>query len=555
MLDAETRAYEVRALSRILVLGGYGGFGARLTRRLLARGHTVLVAGRNLDKAEAFCVGLERAEPVVADRNGDLALVLAKTAPDLVIDAAGPFQGSDYRVPLCCVRAKIPYLDLADARGFVTGIADLNGQASEASIAVVAGASSVPALSGAVARQLATGLDRVFSVETAISASKRATQGASVVAAILSYLGKPIRLWRGRRWSRGYGWQELVRETFALSDGAKLTGRWLALADVPDLDLLPEILPGRPAVIFRAGTESALQTVGLWLLGWPVQWFGVAGLERAAPVLVGLQRLTQRFSTDRSGMSVRLKGETNGALVERQWTLIAFDGDGPEIPTLAAVILAEGILANKVAPGAQPAHRMLSLDAFEPLFATLSLRHEIVERRLPPPLYARVMGERYHALPWMVRAMHAVCGDLGASGEATVTGGQNALARTIGAVMRFPKAGVYPLHVAFAERDGIERWTRRFDDQAFSSELSERDGHLVERFGPLRFTFDLPSDQHGLEMHLRRWSFLRIPLPLALAPQGIAREWEEQGRFRFDVPITLPLVGRIVHYAGWLDRK
>jgi Domain of unknown function (DUF4166) len=56
-------------------------------------------------------------------------------------------------------------------------------------------------------------------------------------------------------------------------------------------------------------------------------------------------------------------------------------------------------------------------------------------------------------------------------------------------------------------------------------------------------------------MHLRRWSFLGIPLPLALAPQGIAREWEEQGRFRFDVPIALPLVGRIVHYTGWLDGK
>ena len=36
---------------------------------------------------------------VAADRMGDLAPVLAACRPDLVIDAAGPFQASDYRVP------------------------------------------------------------------------------------------------------------------------------------------------------------------------------------------------------------------------------------------------------------------------------------------------------------------------------------------------------------------------------------------------------------------------------------------------------------------------
>jgi hypothetical protein len=555
VLDAETRAYEVRALSRILVLGGYGGFGARLTRRLLAHGHCVLVAGRSLEKARAFCSGLERAEPVAADRNGDLAPVLERTRPDLFIDAAGPFQGSDYRVPLACVRAKIPYLDLADARAFVTGIGALNVEASDAGIAIVTGASSVPALSGAAARELATGLDKVLCVEMAISASKRATVGASVVAAILSYLGKPIRLWRGRRWDQGFGWQELARETFALSDGAQLTGRWLALTDVPDLDLLPESLPGRPAVIFRAGTESALQTVGLWSLSWPVRWLGLEGMARFAPLLLFLQRLTQSLSSDRSAMSVRLKGEAGGASVERQWTLIASDGDGPDIPTLAAVILADAILAGKVTAGAQPAHMLLTVPQFEPLFATLSLRHEVVERRLPPPLYARVMGDRFAVLPEMVRKLHQVCGDGGASGEAVVTGGETTLARLIARIMRFPKAGAHPLHVTFAERDGVERWTRCFGDQAFSSELSEKNGRLVERFGLLHFTFDLPSDHRGLEMHLRRWSAFGIPLPLALAPRGVAREWEEQGRFRFDVPIALPLVGRVVHYTGWLEPK
>jgi hypothetical protein len=39
-------------------------------------------------------------------------------------------------------------------------------------------------------------------------------------------------------------------------------------------------------------------------------------------------------------------------------------------------------------------------------------------------------------------------------------------------------------------------------------------------------------------MHLRGWSAFGIPMPRFLAPQGIAREWDENGCFRFDVPIA-----------------
>jgi hypothetical protein len=552
VLDADGRAEEVRALSRILVLGGYGGFGARLTRRLAGRGHTVLVAGRSLAKARAFCTMLEHAEPVVADRNGDLGPLLAQLAPDLVIDAAGPFQDSDYRVPIACIEASIPYVDLADARAFVAGIGALQAQAAAAGVAVIAGASSVPALSGAAARRLAAGLSRVCSVEIAISTSRRSTLGASVVAAILSYAGRPIRLWRGRRWDHGFGWQELRRHDFALSDGARMKNRWLALADVPDLDLLPASLPGRPAVVFHAGNESALQTLGLWLLTWPVRWFGVS-IRRLAPALSWMQRLMQKLSEDRSAMIVRLKGEVLDSFVERQWILIAENGDGPEIPTLATVIVAEEILAGRVVAGARPADQILALAAFEPLFSTLSLRHEVRELLLPQPLYARVMQRRFAVLPAAVRRMHWVCGDSGASGEVTVARSRNPLANLVALVMGFPRAGSHSLHVSFFERDGVECWTRHFGDRSFSSHLSEQAGQLVERFGVLRFVFDLPSDDVGLTMRIRRWSLFGLPLPLWLAPRSAAREWEEDGRFCFDVPISLPLIGLVVHYAGWLS--
>lgn len=539
-------------MGRILVLGGYGGFGARLSRRLAARGHTVLVAGRSLAAAEAFCRTVPGCEPLVADRDAPLGPVLAAAKPDLLIDAAGPFQASGDAVPRACLATGIPYLDLADGRDFVLDIRALDAAARAAQVPVIAGASSVPALSGAVVRKLAEGMERVTRVEIAISASNRATAGTSVASAILSYAGRPLRIWAGGRWTSRFGWQGLRRERFGLADGTDLGPRWVALADVPDLTLLPERLVGASAVSFRAGTEIALQTVGLWLASWPVRWGWIASLRPLAPFLLRLQRLTRSLGSDRSGMIVRLAGLSGGRPVERVWTLVAEKGDGPDIPTLPAAILADRILAGGVEAGARDAGQDLALTDFEPDIAALAIRHEIASRRLPPPLYARVLGDAFEALPARVREMHEIVGDRGALGGAEVSRGRNAVARLVASLMRFPPAGTHDVHVRFDERDGTETWTRDFGGHVFGSRLSEKGGRLTERFGPLRFVFDLSTDAEGLGMHIRGWSLFGLPLPLALAPRSEAREWEEDGRFRFDVPISLPLIGLVVRYRGWL---
>lgn len=534
-------------MKRILVIGGYGGFGARLSRRLVAAGHHVLVAGRSAERAAAFCAGLADAEPVVADRARGIGLVMARLRPDLVVDAAGPFQSGGHIVPEACVAMRIPYLDLADARDFVTGIGALDAAARQAGVPVIAGASSVPALSGAVARHLAAGLARVDQVEVAISASNRSSAGVSVAKAILSYVGRPIRLWRGRRWARGFGWQEMRRADFTLADGHGIARRLLALAEVPDLDLMPAALPGRPAVTFRAGTELAFQMIALWLASWPVRWGWARSLTAGAAWLLPLYRMTLGLGGARSAMRVVLKGDG----VERRWTLVADRGDGLEVPTMAAALLAGRILDGKVAPGARDASALLSLADFEPLFAALAIRHETVERPAVP-LYARIMGDRFAALPATIRAIHGVNGDGGAAGEGRVERGTSLAARLIGRIMRFPPAGDHPLHVAFAEHDGAERWTRDFGGHRFASRL-EREGDCVaERFGPLRFVFALPADGDGLAMVLRRWSAFGIRLPRALAPRIMAREWEEAGRFRLLVDIRMPLIGPVVRYTGWL---
>ena len=93
-----------------------------------------------------------------------------------------------------------------------------------------------------------------------------------MVRAALSYVGRPVRLWRCGAWTAAGGWQEMQRVHFRFRDGSGLGARLVAIADVPDLDLLPAMLPGRPSVTFRAGTEFPLQMLALWLASWPVRW-------------------------------------------------------------------------------------------------------------------------------------------------------------------------------------------------------------------------------------------------------------------------------------------
>ena len=538
-------------MSRILVLGGYGGFGGRISRKLGDAGHEVVVAGRSLAKARAFCAGDPRLLPARLDR-ADIAAGLAAHRPALVVDASGPFQTMDYTVPRAAIAARVHYCDIADGSAFVIGIADLDDAARAAGVVVLSGASSVPALSGAVVRELATGLEAVTAVKLAISASNRATLGGSVARAIIGQVGQSFRLWRGRRHETVHGWQEIERVDFAAPGCDPLTGRRVALVDVPDVHLLPGRLTGRPSVVFRAGGELGFQNLALWLLSWPVRWRWLKGLSGLARWLLPLQELTRRLGSDRSGMIVRMFGKARGRRIERRWTLIADDGDGPEIPTLAIAPVAARILAGTEPAGARDAGETLSLPDFAPAFDKLAVSHWSEDITLSPSLYARVMGRAFDSLPTTVRAMHEVVKDGGAAGEAEVTGAANLFGALIARMVGFPRAGRYPLHVTFAEREQTELWTRWFGATCFTSELSEAEGRLVERFGPARFQFDLPADDAGLTMVVRRWSLFGIPLPLSLAPRSLAREWEEGGVFHFDVPIALPLVGRVVHYRGVL---
>lgn len=106
---------------RILIVGGYGVFGGRLAQLLADEARfTLIIAGRSAARARSFCDGLRAAATLIAarvDRDGDLDAQIEQIAPDIIVDASGPFQGygdEPYRLVEAALARGVSYLDLAD---------------------------------------------------------------------------------------------------------------------------------------------------------------------------------------------------------------------------------------------------------------------------------------------------------------------------------------------------------------------------------------------------------------------------------------------------------
>lgn len=352
---------------RVLVLGGYGVFGARLVRRLAAAGGVdLIVAGRSLDAARALVDGCTppsgvALEALSIDAQSDgLAHVLRERVPHIVVNACGPFQGADHRVARACLAAGCHHIDLADDRRFVAGIAALHTAARDAGVLIVSGASSVPALSSAVADHLAQGLARVDDIDIGINPGQRTERGLSTVRGVLKGCGQPIDHADGARETAWWG-------TRRVQYPEPVGWRRLSPCEVPDLDLLPPRYPGQPKVRFGAGLESGLLHRGLNAMALLTRLGLVRDWSRHAPWFWRAARGFDRWGSDAGAMHVRLRGATpDGKPVSRGWALVAREGHGLHVPTLAAAaLIAQWPGGAFRAPGAGPCVGLLSLAEFE----------------------------------------------------------------------------------------------------------------------------------------------------------------------------------------------
>lgn len=479
---------------KTLVLGGYGVFGSRICELLCKDGRTVIVAGRNLQKAQALADKLG-ATPVAIDRNADLSSI-TDLQVTTVIDASGPYNAygdNPYHLVQYCLKYGVNYIDLSDSADFTNGILQFDGLAKANKCFALSGASSVPAVSAAVVTELSKDFESLASIEIAILPGNKAPRGYSVVASILSQVGLPITLWRGGKWRAQTCWDE--PRTYVFNNGKSRVAKTIG---APDLSLFPAHFKAH-SVVFRAGLELralnfavlVIATMNKLLKRRPPEWLLRLSHKITLP--------TKTFGTETGGMIVDVIGHKQGKTYRNRWQLWAEDGDGPYIPTLTARAILTKL--STIPYGARACLSDISLDDLRKTFQDLSVS-ETTEHSIYTPLFQQALGTEFQNLPVRVQELHSQIEYASFSGKARVTRGQNWLSKLIAGIFGFPNAGTeIPVHVEMTCQEDHEVWRRIFGGKAFQSVLSlSKPNHFKERFGPFTFEMQLPIRNNALHM-------------------------------------------------------
>lgn len=546
----------------VLLIGGTGVFGQRLARHLSNLSEIrLIITGRQQERIDRVLSDLTSHSPaadvsgVVLDHHKGLSERLRQLTPWLVVDASGPFQTADYHVAEAALNAGAHVIDIADARSYLQGYEHaLDALARKNDLCALAGASSTPALSGAVVSSLTHDWQRIDTVDLAITPGGRTEVGRAAIEAVLTYAGKPVPGWAEGKPTDVPGWADSQ-----VLDMPGLGRRRVARVETVDADHLSEKFQVRSRVAFYAGLESVFEQRGIEALAAfrKMGWIGDPG--RLAGILKAARKLTRLTTSNRGGMLIRVGGiDADGAFCRSDWSLVANKGDGPHVPILPVAAAIRKLLIGPLPPGARLADDCLSLSEIEAEmvpYAITTDRHTESTKDAP---FERALGETpFHRMPPALQMLHRADSPPVWQGEANIDRGTSLPARLGAWIIGLPNTGRKVPVTVTLDRDTSgtgEKLTRNFSGKRFFSHMRlGPNNEVVEGFGLMRFTLGVTADEEGTRMPVTEWRIAGISLPRFLLPRSDTREFQDkEGRFNFDVRVSLPHFGLLVHYRGWL---
>ena len=306
--------------ARVLIAGGSGVFGRLLARELLGTTTAYLVlAGRRLSAVEAACEELgspDRLSPMALDLKDPEALTRGALGCVAVACAAGPFQELSPGLPLAALRAGAHWVDISDHEGWVIPMLEattLDAVAREAGLAVIPGLSTVPALSGALARWARERLPGATKARVTLFIGNRNEKGAGAVASALAGgfrqpAGVDLPIGRRLAYLGRSPDAELFRRELGLDAEFRVVLGWapagLVLSGVGRLwphlgdrarPGLAHLLPVLSVPFGWFGSRGGCVQVELWDAGRRVTVAAVSGDQRLAilPCAMALERLVE----------------------------------------------------------------------------------------------------------------------------------------------------------------------------------------------------------------------------------------------------------------------
>jgi hypothetical protein len=328
----------------ILVVGGYGIFGAHICRELARWGVPVTVAGRDAARAAALAGTLG---PGCSSRAVDVARLdscrEALEGHGVAVHCAG-FDRMDVTLLEACLAAGCHYADITDHRGYAALVRRHGERFRAQGLAAVYGCSSVPGISGALALKVrGDSSEEVERVRVTLFVGNDNAKGEAAVLSVLTGIGRPIAAPQGIV----LGFRD--REVVPLP--APFGRRGVFNFDAPDYDLFPALLGAR-AVSVKLGFELRLATYGFALLARLGSGYG----KRTARLIA------------RTGGPLRLFGCSGGAVMTELFlsdgrvrrAALAARQQGQRMAALPCALAARALAATGGGPcGAMTAYEFL----------------------------------------------------------------------------------------------------------------------------------------------------------------------------------------------------
>ena len=544
----------------VLILGGYGTFGGRLAQLLDDEPRLTLIGRPLAAKGQSFCAALTGAPTLGRARSTATAMPRRNCGRRSRTSSSTPRARSrpTATIPIawCAPRSRSasiisiwPTLRTSSkaSRGSTRSprarrVPDLRRRAFRCSpprwCAVSAPAWRVSTRSGPASRHRRTPVS-----------------GMNVVRAIASYAGRPVRVTARR--PRDCRIRLIETRRYTIAPPGRRAARHpvrFSLADVPDLQVLPDLWPG-----LRDGVDGGRDGAGDHASRAQCLRLAVR-LQKLLPSLLAVGAgLMHRASNScswgehRGGMYVAIEGRgRDGAPLERSWHMIAEGDDGPFIPVDGGRSGHPPRLDGRRPPaGARPAATDLELADYEPLFA----RQEIVTGRWQQRPAGASLIVACSGMPgrpcrrrWRPCTMSAgACGPKASPASNAAPryfwpgwSRRCSASRARGATCRCGSRSSR----ATGAKSGAAASAAMASPAPNMRGAAVSSGCSVAFFGP--FTFGLALVARDGRLRAPDRAALELLWDSAAARAGAAPrlgEFVQDGRFNFDVEIVLPMIG------------
>jgi len=328
---------------RVVVYGGNGFFGRiivdDLLRHTTARIEIASRSGRTVEFP-----GFEyRVRSVESDLRNEASVLRTIAGADLVIVAAGPFQGMPQTVLQACIAECVPYIDVGDDRDFVRrAYALAESEGTPKGMVALIGCSVVPGLTSLLTRFAQDTVPRIIQTKICISPGTRHPRGPGSFACLLSTIGREYTAPADGNEEPVTGWTQPERVSFPIPMGDRTVYR---VVDIADHFIQPRYF-GTQTIEFRIGSELSALNLLLSVVRRLRQAFGI-GVSGLVPISRLLVHVAALFGSTAGGVMVEVAGHAGGEHRCETWCVFAGDG-GERIPSMLPAIAADMILRKEI---------------------------------------------------------------------------------------------------------------------------------------------------------------------------------------------------------------